>query len=119
LTHLFIRHLPARRLDIDVINHGKVITMVSRSGVAALQASTRADRTSHPTDVQGFSHPSERAARGAVRLLLLLPFIGTFWTPSFGADEPVFVGLPFSILYYLIWICVSAALVYTVYHAEN
>jgi hypothetical protein len=49
--------------------------------------------------------------RGAVRLLLLLPFIGVFWAPPFERVDPLW--------YLAFWITISAGLVYTVYRAEN
>jgi hypothetical protein len=88
--------------------------MISASGTMR-----RINRPQTMTEPQVFSHPSERAARGAIRLLLLLPFIGVLWIPSFSHSEPVLGGLPFSDWYLLVWIVLSAALVYAVYHAEN
>jgi hypothetical protein len=71
------------------------------------------------TGVSGFSHPSERAARSSVRLLLLVPFIGVLWAPSAENLEPLLGSLPFSTCYLLFWVMISAIVVYVVYRAEN
>jgi hypothetical protein len=65
------------------------------------------------------SHPSRRAARSSVRLLLLVPFIGVFWVPPAQSLDASFGGLAFSYWYHLIWIMISALVVYVVYRAEN
>jgi hypothetical protein len=74
---------------------------------------------SRVTSSRVFSHPTEVAGRSSARLLLLVPFVGVLWAPSFETVSPLLGGLPFSVIYSLLWVVVSAAVVYTVYRAEN
>lgn len=48
-------------------------------------------------------------------LLLLLPFIGLLWIPFYNAELPVLFGFPFFYWYQLLWVPVTALLIWIVY----
>lgn len=54
-----------------------------------------------------------------MRLLLLLPFIAVLWVPFYNAVEPALGGIPFFYWYQLLWVLISAVLVFVVYLAED
>jgi hypothetical protein len=67
--------------------------------------------------------PSTTTPRGGnrrwARLLLLPPFIAVLWVPFYNAVEPTLGGIPFFYWYQLLWVLISAVLVYVVYLAET
>ncbi|MDB5825906.1 MAG: hypothetical protein JWQ73_126 [Variovorax sp.] len=48
-------------------------------------------------------------------LLLLLPFIGLLWIPFYNAELPALFGFPFFYWYQLVWVPVTALLIWIVY----
>lgn len=42
--------------------------------------------------------------------LLLLPFLGVLWVPSYNSVDPVLFSMPFFYWYQLLWIFISAGL---------
>jgi len=48
-------------------------------------------------------------------LLLLIPFAGTLWVPSYNALAPLWHGIPFFYWYQFLWILISALLTAIVY----
>ncbi|MDQ2872395.1 MAG: DUF3311 domain-containing protein [Candidatus Eremiobacteraeota bacterium] len=51
--------------------------------------------------------------------LLIVPFIATLWPPFYARLNPQIFGFPFFYFYQLIWIPISAALVWIVYLATR
>lgn len=63
---------------------------------------------------------SERRPRAtAWRWLLLIPFIATLWVPFFNFKSPELGGFPFFYWYQLLWVPLSAVIIYIVYRAES
>jgi hypothetical protein len=52
-----------------------------------------------------------------VWILLLLPFIGLLWVPFYNAELPALFGLPFFYWYQLLWVPVTALLIWIVYRS--
>ena len=49
-------------------------------------------------------------------LLLLLPFIGLLWLPFYNTDAlPALFGFPFFCWYQLLWVPITALLIWIVY----
>ena len=49
-------------------------------------------------------------------LLLLLPFIGLLWVPFYNTDAlPALFGVPFFYWYQLLWVPITAFLIWLVY----
>ena len=49
-------------------------------------------------------------------LLLLLPFVGLLWVPFFNTDDfPALFGFPFFYWYQLLWVPITAFLIWLVY----
>ena len=52
----------------------------------------------------------------AMWLLLLLPFIGLLWVPFYNSDAlPALFGFPFFYWYQLLWVPITALLIWLVY----
>ncbi|QRX82497.1 DUF3311 domain-containing protein [Glaciimonas sp. PAMC28666] len=54
--------------------------------------------------------------------LLLLPFIGLLWIPFYNSELPTLFGFPFFYWYQLLWVPVTAFLIWIVYqhgHAKG
>ena len=49
--------------------------------------------------------------------LLALPFIGLLWIPFYNAELPALFGFPFFYWYQLVWVPVTAALIWWVYRS--
>ena len=47
--------------------------------------------------------------------LLLLPFIGLLWVPFYNRELPSFFGFPFFYWYQLLWVPITAGLIWGVY----
>jgi hypothetical protein len=50
-----------------------------------------------------------------MRFLLLLPFIGLLWLPFYNSELPALFGFPFLYWYQLMWVPVTAVLIWIVY----
>ncbi len=48
-------------------------------------------------------------------ILLLLPFIGLLWLPSYNHELPSLFGFPFFYWYQFVWVPVTALLIWIVY----
>lgn len=63
---------------------------------------------------------TERRPRTSVwRFLLLLPFVATLWVPFFNYAEPSIFGFPFFYWYQLLWVLLSAVLIWIVWLIES
>jgi hypothetical protein len=49
--------------------------------------------------------------------LLLLPFIGLLWVPFYNQELPSLFGFPFFYWYQLVWVPITAALIWVVYQS--
>lgn len=54
-----------------------------------------------------------------MRLLLLIPFIGLLWLPFYNRLEPAVFGMPFFYWYQLLWVPVTALLIWIVFQRER
>jgi hypothetical protein len=61
---------------------------------------------------------SARTGRRAILLLLIIPFIGTLWVPSYAFTAPELWGIPFFYWYQFLWIAIGAAITIVVYLVE-
>ena len=48
-------------------------------------------------------------------ILLLLPFIGLLWVPFYNGELPALFGFPFCYWYQLLWVPITALLIWIVY----
>jgi hypothetical protein len=55
------------------------------------------------------------ARRIDVWILLLLPFIGLLWVPFYNGELPTLFGFPFFYWYQLLWVPLTALLIWIVY----
>lgn len=53
------------------------------------------------------------------RILLVVPFIATLWVPFFNHAEPAIAGFPFFYWYQLLWVVLSAVLIWIVWRIES
>lgn len=53
-----------------------------------------------------------------MRLLLLLPFIALLWIPFYNRDLPALFGFPFFYWYQLLWVPLTAGLIWIVFRAQ-
>jgi hypothetical protein len=74
------------------------------------------------TDAQGLAVQNRIAAEPdfdeeiPMWLLLLLPFIGLLWVPFYNTDAlPALFGFPFFYWYQLLWVPITALLIWIVY----
>jgi Protein of unknown function (DUF3311) len=51
--------------------------------------------------------------------LLLVPFVATLWPPFYAHAEPRLFGFPFFYWYQLLWVVITAALVWVIYLATR
>jgi len=51
--------------------------------------------------------------------LLLVPFVATLWPPFYAHAEPTLFGFPFFYWYQLLWVVITAALVWGIYLATR
>ncbi|HUC18458.1 MAG TPA: DUF3311 domain-containing protein [Acetobacteraceae bacterium] len=64
--------------------------------------------------------PPERRPRAhIVRLVLLAPFVGVLWVPSYNALTPSLGGIPFFYWYQILWVVIAAALTALVFFIER
>jgi hypothetical protein len=52
-------------------------------------------------------------------LLLLAPFLAVLWVPFYNAVDPQIGGIPFFYWYQLLWIVISAVLIYFAYRSGD
>ena len=53
-----------------------------------------------------------------MRLLLIIPFIALLWVPFYNRDLPALFGFPFFYWYQLLWVPLTAGLIWFVYQQE-
>ena len=54
-----------------------------------------------------------------IHLLLLVPFAATLWVPFYNQALPDLEGIPFFYWYQILWVALTAAILYVVYLAEG
>jgi 4-hydroxybenzoate polyprenyltransferase len=54
-----------------------------------------------------------------VYLLFLIPVVATLWVPFYNRAEPSLAGIPFFYWYQLLWVPLTAAILYIVYRADK
>jgi hypothetical protein len=54
-----------------------------------------------------------------MRLLLLLPFIALLWIPFYNRELPSLFSFPFFYWYQLLWVPLTAILIWIVFRAES
>lgn len=54
-----------------------------------------------------------------MRLLLLLPFLALLWIPFYNRELPELFGFPFFYWYQLLWVPLTALLIWIVYQANE
>jgi hypothetical protein len=54
-----------------------------------------------------------------LRWLLIVPFIAVLWVPFYNSVEPSLIGIPFFYWYQLLWVLISAVLIYVVYRTDR
>ncbi len=50
-----------------------------------------------------------------MKWLLLVPFVGLLWVPFYNRDLPELFGLPFFYWYQLLWVPLTAGIIWIVY----
>jgi len=50
---------------------------------------------------------------------LVIPFIATLWVPFFNMKSPELFGFPFFYWYQLLWVPLSAVIIFIVFRAES
>ena len=53
------------------------------------------------------------------RLLLLAPFAGVLWPPFYNRAEPAIAGVPFFYWYQMLWVVLTACILWFVYWCER
>lgn len=54
-----------------------------------------------------------------IHLLLLIPFIATLWVPFYNKALPALDGIPFFYWYQVLWVALTALILFIVYIAEG
>ena len=54
-----------------------------------------------------------------MKFLLVLPFIGLLWVPFFNVEGPLLFGFPFFYWYQLLWVPLTALIIWIVYRHER
>ena len=49
------------------------------------------------------------------RIVLLLPFVGLLWPPLYNHEQPALLDFPFFYWYQLLWVPITALLIWIVY----
>lgn len=62
-------------------------------------------------------HMNDQLPLRLMWLLLLVPYVGLLWVPSYNARTPELWGFPFFYWYQLIWVPITAALTWLVYRS--
>ena len=52
-------------------------------------------------------------------LLLLVPFAGVLWPPVYNRVDPVLAGIPFFYWYQMMWIIVTALILWFIHRARR
>ena len=55
----------------------------------------------------------------SIHLLLLLPFVATLWVPFYNRALPELAGIPFFYWYQILWVVLTALILWVVYLAEG
>ena len=55
----------------------------------------------------------------AIYLLLAVPFIALLWVPFYNSPLPALGGIPFFYWYQLVWVPLTAAILYVAYVVEG
>ncbi|MDA3889414.1 MAG: DUF3311 domain-containing protein [Allgaiera sp.] len=50
---------------------------------------------------------------------MVIPFIATLWVPFFNMTSPELFGFPFFYWYQLLWVPLSAVIIFIVFRAES
>jgi Protein of unknown function (DUF3311) len=53
----------------------------------------------------------------AVNKLLVIPFIGLLWVPFYNHEAPALLGFPFFYWYQLLWVPITAFIIWLVYRS--
>lgn len=51
--------------------------------------------------------------------LLIVPLVATLWPPFYARHDPVLLGFPFFYWYQLLWVVITAVIVWIVYLATK
>lgn len=54
-----------------------------------------------------------------IHLLLIVPFIGCLWVPFYNRALPDLAGIPFFYWYQILWVALTALILFIVYAAEG
>lgn len=54
-----------------------------------------------------------------VHLLLIVPFVATLWVPFYNRALPDLAGIPFFYWYQILWVALTALILFIVYLAEG
>jgi hypothetical protein len=65
------------------------------------------------------TEPRKARAFRPVHLLLLLPFIAMLWPPFYNRVDPQLAGIPFFYWYQMLWVFITAAILWFVYRSER
>jgi hypothetical protein len=55
----------------------------------------------------------------AMRLMLLIPFVGLLWVPFYNQAVPELFGFPFFYWYQFVWVPVSMLIMWAVWRSER
>ena len=62
---------------------------------------------------------NQKSTGKAALWLLLIPYIGLLWVPFYNFHEPVIFGFPFFYWYQLLWVPITAALIWVAYRSTR
>lgn len=65
------------------------------------------------------SPPPQDELLRPIRLLLLVPFAAVLWPPVYNHAEPMLAGVPFFYWYQMLWIAITALILWFVYAWER
>ena len=65
------------------------------------------------------NEPQKNSSFRFVHLLLVLPFIGCLWVPFYNRVLPELGGIPFFYWYQIVWVMLTAFILWIVYRAEE
>ena len=63
--------------------------------------------------------PARMAPRRLIRLLLFLPFAAVLWPPFYNRTDPAIAGVPFFYWYQMLWVFITACILWLVYWCEK
>ena len=61
----------------------------------------------------------QRGGLRPVHLLLIVPFIALLWVPFYNRTLPALDGIPFFYWYQILWVALTALILFVVYLAEG